>query len=369
MASVVKNSDGTYTISAYGKTYTTNHYTRLSNDMYDSLVAQLNAVPAQEDVIYDFNSVASGQSLYSNIKKKYVFDLRCAVLNYKCRWTISEVFSDIDLLSILYDCVLCCPNTQSGDLFTDIFTRIRTAGKPVCNLPSHFPIQSADVIIQKYNKNNNWYDFSCGWGDRLLCALRNNVNYFGTDPNYLLTQRLQEMSDDYARYTLKKKSEVQINTCGSEIFIPKYFNSMGLAFSSPPYFILEDYKVGNQSYTDGVSYDMWLSGYMTETMKNIYDYLIVGGYFVINVRSFDKYDLELDCRRIAEQVGFTYVTTETLKNIDVKMANGEKRPNDEGMFVFTKEASRIQYHDSVPEAETVLGLGKTITRVKPNRFF
>jgi len=102
---------------------------------------------------------------------------------------------------------------------------------------------TARNIIKKYNINDNWYDFSCGWGVRLLCAMSEKVNYFGTDPNYLLTDQLNLLVSDY-KANIGLTTLTDIRTQGSQEFIPEWENTMGLAFSSPPYFDLEDYVVG-----------------------------------------------------------------------------------------------------------------------------
>ena len=90
---------------------------------------------------------------------------------------------------------------------------------------------------------------------------------------------------------------------------------MGLAFSSPPYYNLEDYKIGNQSYKIGVTYDVWKMNYLIPTIKNIYKYLINDGFFCINIKNFKHYNLVEDVRIIAENVGFSFITIELLSNI------------------------------------------------------
>ena len=110
-----------------------------------------------------------------------------------------------------------------------------------------------------------------------------------------------------------------------------------MAFSSPPYFNLEDYKVGNQSWKEGLSYQEWLDGYMTQTIKNIHTYLIDDGYFLMNINNFKEFDLVRDVRTIAENNGFTYVTTETLNNIKRCNMFGDLNDNSEGIMVFRKK--------------------------------
>lgn len=52
-------------------------------------------------------------------------------------------------------------------------------------------MKSIDELLENYNVNNKYYDFSCGWGVRLLSSLKHNVEYYGTDPNTVLCERLQ----------------------------------------------------------------------------------------------------------------------------------------------------------------------------------
>lgn len=77
---------------------------------------------------------------------------------------------------------------------------MRLGGNPFCKFPLNYPINNIDYILSKYNVNNNWYDYSCGWGARLTGALKNKVNYFGTDPNYLLVDRLKQLASDWNNY-------------------------------------------------------------------------------------------------------------------------------------------------------------------------
>ena len=87
--------------------------------------------------------------------------------------------------------------------------------------------------------------------------MKNNVQYYGTDPNHLLVERLKTMSNDYCTVN-KTQLKPKIICSGSETYPSELENTIGLAFSSPPYFSLEDYKIGNQSYKPGTTYEMWL---------------------------------------------------------------------------------------------------------------
>ncbi len=144
--------------------------------------------------------------------------------------------------------------------------------------------------------------------------MKHRINYYGTDPNNILVERLDSLTKDYKQVN-GVNTIVDIRSHGSEVFIPEWDNTIGVAFSSPPYFNLEDYKIGNQSYKEGISYEDWLSGYLKETIKNIYKYLIPSGNFLINVKDFSTFKLCSDIKSISISCGFTYVEDLTLKNI------------------------------------------------------
>ena len=158
----------------------------------------------------------------------------------------------------------------------------------------------------------------CGWGDRLFSALKNNVNYYGTDPNYILTERLQQFVKDWNNtipQTFLPNTNVSIRTTGSEILHKDMIGKIGVAFSSPPYFMLEDYRIGNQSCNENTEYSSWLENYWRKTVKNIYQYLIDDGYFLVNIKNYNKFKLEEDTQKIAEEENFELINIETLDNM------------------------------------------------------
>lgn len=283
-------------------------------------------------------SLSKGGVKITNITNYFVKDLMAKTVLYYCKWSIEDVFNCKDLMAYYVRKTQLNKNVypENKPLIKNVETAFRLGGKGVARKPSNFPLKTVDAILEKYNINNNWYDFSCGWGSRLIGALKNKVNYFGTDPNYLLCDRLKDLAQIYKETVKECNSSVDIRCVGSENFIQEYENKMGLAFSSPPYFCLEDYKIGEQSYKEGVSYQDWLDTYMTKTIENIHKYLVDDGYFLININNFDEFDLVSDTRRIAENVGFTYVCTETLENIKRCNSNATFNDNSEGIMVFKK---------------------------------
>ncbi len=278
--------------------------------------------------------------MVDKVARYYFRDIMAKTRVKGSKWTVEEVFDSKELLGIFK------AKTQTNsrvfdapDLATNIDTAIRLGGHNIATMPPNFPMKIVRNILKKYNINNNWYDFSCGWGVRLLGAMTTNVNYFGTDPNYLLTERLNQLVQDYKK-NIGLKSIVDIRTQGSELFIPEWENKIGLAFSSPPYFDLEDYTVGNQSYRAGVSYEEWKVNYLYPTLQNIYKYLTDNGVLAFNIKNGKTYMLADDTKDLATQCGFQLVDIELLTNNQRVTSSGPIN-NAENIFIFKKAEKQI----------------------------
>lgn len=195
-----------------------------------------------------------------------------------------------------------------------------------------------EYVLSKYNKNNRYYDFSCGWGTRLLTSLAHNVYYYGTDPNDQLVPDLKRMAKDFEKYA-GRDAHYEIRTQGSEVFVPEWENTMGLAFTSPPYFDLEDYKFGEQSIKVNPSYRGWINSYMRPTLNNIYKYLINDGYLVINISNSSavEYDMEGTFIHNAELEGFKYLRTDKLYQTTRISKKGNKKDKYESFIILKKK--------------------------------
>ena len=158
-----------------------------------------------------------------------------------------------------------------------------------------------------------------------------------SDPNYLLMERLSQLYLDYKKY-ITTDSIVELNTQGSEFFITDWENKMGLAFSSPPYFDLEDYQIGEQSYSIGTTYENWKKDYIIPTFQNIYHYLIDDGVFALNIKNNKTYALADDMKKIAIDNGFELIDIELLTNNQRNTPSGLLN-NAENIFIFKKNKS------------------------------
>lgn len=320
-----------------GKTFETKFYEEISDKEFEQIRSKHYEKPSFDDVVKQFIAIHNGKCANGLITKYYVKDLMEKTRKKKSKFSMEEVFSSRELVGFLIGKSMSNPKVYSSqDRLKNIETVCRIGGSGcVWSSASNFPMEAVDVLIRKYNKNDIVYDFSCGWGSRMLGALRNEVKYYGTDPNYLLVNRLNQMSRDYAEAT-GSSVFVDIRAHGSEMLVTEWVGTIGLAFSSPPYFDEEDYVVGEQSYKPGMTYQEWLDTYMLPTIQNIYAYLIPDGVFCINVKNLRKYRLEEDVCNIASMCGFELFATEMLKNHRRPHAQYGLIDNSEKIFCFKK---------------------------------
>ena len=134
----------------------------------------------------------------------------------------------------------------------------------------------AKLIYLKYTKENDLvYDFSAGFGSRVLGALSCNRRYIGVDPLTIpeIREMLKFLNVPSDRYELI--NGVSENYVGLE-------NSVDFAFSSPPYYDQEFYSNDStQAYNHGEDY--FYNTYWRNTLKNIKFMLRQDKLFALNL--------------------------------------------------------------------------------------
>ena len=282
----------------------------------------------------------------SNTMNYFLKDIMAKTKINMSNWCLEDFLKNKELVGVAY--ARFDKNKKIYPVDTSLKNKvgafIHIGAARLAGMPTQFKIKDVYKIFEKYNVNNNYYDFSCGWAARMLASLAKNVNYFGTDPNFLLVERLNKIFELYKELN-EVKSNIDIRISGSETFQKDWEGKIGLAFSSPPYFDCEKYNVGKQSYIEGeTSYEDWLNNYLAPTIENIYRYLIKDGYFVINIKNFNGKDLADKTIDFALKNKFKFIGTETLKvchrpSTDYFYKNNEKLTSykpDEDIFVFSK---------------------------------
>ena len=172
---------------------------------------------------------------------------------------------------------------------------------------SNFRPTAAKYIYNTYGNNGVVWDMSCGWGGRLVGFLSSNCKtYIGTEPSSKTFDGLIQLNKDLNIYG----KDVQIHKLGSEIFRPEK-ETLDLCFTSPPYFDTEKYSdEETQSYKKYPSEQLWIDGFLTDTIKNCHWGLKVGGRMMINIANTPKYkNIEDETIRVSVENGFTHEDT------------------------------------------------------------
>ncbi len=306
------------TVEYKGRIYQTTIKKDLTDEEFKQAAIDYFKKPNIEDVEKELKSIGNGKTKVAAITKYYFRDLMALVKINRNNWCIQDVFDYKPLMEFFAG--KCDINDkvfpQTNCFAKNLDTAFRLCGASVASKPAQFPMKTIDMLLDTYcPKNGNYYDYSCGWGVRMLSALKHDINYYGTDPNYILVDRLHELHNKYDE-TNSTKSNVDIHCTGAEIYIPEFNNKMDFIFSSPPYFDKEDYKIGKQSYIEGMSYQEWLNTFIQDLVNNSYKYLKADGYFGINIKNYpDKGQNMLDdiCEIITNS-GFELVAIEDVIN-------------------------------------------------------
>ena len=187
----------------------------------------------------------------------------------------------------------------------------------------------------------NIYDYSAGYGGRLLGISSSNMkyNYIGLDPN---TETIKYLN--YFNNLLDEAVGVKGNIIQdvSEEYQP---TDIDLAFSSPPYFNLEKYSdEDTQCMVRYRTLSEWFSGYVEPTIERIYKSLNKDGVFATNIADYKTYGNKEfkvieDWLSLSKRIGFKHVSTikmmlNTRPGVGNKKLSG--REKWEGVYVFTK---------------------------------
>jgi hypothetical protein len=169
----------------------------------------------------------------------------------------------------------------------------------------------ARIIYELYGRRGKVFDFSMGWGARLVGFIASTCKeYVGVDVNHKNFDSYNKIVKAYSKKGFKSK-KYNFVECPAEDFRPeKYKNYFDLSFSSPPYFIKEIYSddVNQHHNKHGMIYKDWIDGFLRPTIENQYYMVKPGGRLVINIADVaikgEIYPLENDTIEIAKSSGF-----------------------------------------------------------------
>lgn len=206
---------------------------------------------------------------------------------------------------------------------------------------TNFKTMNAKALYEKYcPKNGVVYDYACGFGGRMLGALssKNNYTYIGVEPCIETYTHLNELGLHIERNT-KRSNSYKIYCMGSEDYIGQP-NSVDFAFSSPPYFNLEQYSdEPTQCYNKFPTLEEWFEGYVKPTIQNTYNMLKEDSYYAVNIADFNFGKQQVNYVdkwiEISKEIGFEYIEQIHMK-LQTRRGVGHDGEKKEGIFVFKK---------------------------------
>ena len=252
------------------------------------------------------------------------------------------------VVSFCYNYNYKSENGNKGYPGTNPMSGIRMIG----SVPTNFRPMNAKAVFERFTPEGGViWDPSAGFGGRMLGALssKNNYTYVGTDPNAESMYNLHRLGTAIEGVTQRENS-FELHCCGSEDFLGPA-NSIDFAFTSPPYFDLEqygddggDFNNDNQCYKKFPELENWMEGYVRKTIQNIHHMLKKRRYYAINIADFTTHGGRVSYvdrwREISEEEGFRYFDTVYL---GVRARSGSKLLGDvdgsvkhENIMIFKK---------------------------------
>lgn len=210
---------------------------------------------------------------------------------------------------------------------------------------SNFKPMTAKSIYEKYCPENGLiYDFSCGWGGRMLGALTSekNYTYVGVEPNTNTYNNLNKLGD-HINSVSKKRFKIY-KACSEDFSLKS--NIFDFAFSSPPYFNLEIYSdEDTQCYNKYSNISDWMQFYVKPTILNTYKMLKPNSYYAVNIANFKTGKTSVsfvdEWLNFASEIGFKYIERVNMK-LPLRCGDGHDKSNNinqdkkEGVYVFRK---------------------------------
>lgn len=245
--------------------------------------------------------------------------------------TMYDRFFDDDILKI------CLKSALKNRKIVNMRTVFFASGRFLWRSATNYSPMRAKAIYERFcPKNGIIYDYSAGFGGRMLGALSSSYNftYIGTDPNTETYECLQTLGK-YIESVSKRSNSYQLfNKCSEDLHLED--ESVDFIFSCPPFFTLEKYTEENtQSIKKYPKYDDWLENYVRPTIKNCKSALKPNGLYGVNIVNFwlggKKYLIAEDWLRIAQEEGLV------LQGVFPIVSKARKKKEDQDqIYIFSK---------------------------------
>ena len=278
----------------------------------------------KEELIGDIDNYINGNGKLNKVLNQFFEECIFECCGKKTKISPMEVLKDDDKMKIILEYISNKPIFFKSDSeVANVKSCFRNSMSWVRKV-ANFPAREARDIYFRYfpdyktmDSNLNILDTSCGFGSRMSSVLLSGHNYYGLDPNLNLQQKLFECARFYYdNGFINEKQNCILYEIGSENLIEEFLNIMDVSFTSPPYFNLEKYSNDNSQSTNNYdNYNNWVKNFVNPTVENIYKYLKVGGYAMINIKNINKKETCYDdfYKKFSSIEGFEYVETFDLK--------------------------------------------------------
>lgn len=217
--------------------------------------------------------------------------------------TLYTRFFDDDVLKICLETAL--KTRKIINMRTTFFATSRFLWRSATN----FSPMRAKAIYERFcPKDGVIYDYSAGFGGRMLGALSSSYNftYIATDPNTETYKNLQQLGKYIEEVSGRTNSYVLYNECSEDVKLEN--ESVDFAFSCPPFYTLEKYSdEETQSINKFPKYEDWLENYVRPTIKNCVAALKPEGLYGVNIVNYwmggKKHFVANDWIKIAQEEG------------------------------------------------------------------
>lgn len=207
---------------------------------------------------------------------------------------------------------------------------------------TNYKCMNAKALIEAYTpKGGTVYDFASGFGGRMLGTLssKNDYKYVAVEPCEETFKNLQVLGE-YIEDVTKRQNSYELHMVGSEEFVGEPC-SVDFAFSSPPYFNLEQYSnEETQCYVKYPTLEEWFDGYVSKTIDNIHYMLKDDCYYAVNIADFNNGSKRVEFVdkwiELSEERGFKFVKEISMKLQSRVGVGHEKDKKREGIYVFQK---------------------------------
>lgn len=265
--------------------------------------------------------IVSNDKLYSKLANSFfphMFDVQVEGMKH----TPKEAFFKPEILQTVLYYVYKWYGPDPD--FQDIRAGIRLAAKTQC--VTNFKPSSAKCLYDFYGQGMKIFDYSLGFGGRLVGALASQCSdYIGVDVNSVNFPLYEKVIKNYAfdlkeldtpggilksSYCFKSGSmhniekRIMLFDCGSEDFRFDVFkNYFDISFSSPPYFTKEHYSNDpRQCFNRFPGIEGWKEGYWRQTIRNQFFMLKPGGRMIVNISDVRVGGKIIPLREITEKL-------------------------------------------------------------------